>query len=66
METFETVLKDYVHVRAQEYYQWKDYQYTLQYAGKFRPNFFEANLRRYHFRICLRFELLHQQGRRLY
>ena len=32
MATFEDVLHDYVRVRAQEYYKWKDYQYAIQYA----------------------------------
>ena len=32
MFKFEEILKDYVKVRAQEYYKWKDYQYSIQYA----------------------------------
>ncbi len=33
MYKFEEILKDYVKVRSQEYYKWKDYQYSIQYAG---------------------------------
>lgn len=34
MDKFEEILRDYVRVRATEYYKWKDYQYRIQYAGK--------------------------------
>jgi hypothetical protein len=34
MYKFEEILKEYVKTRAQEYYKWKDYQYSIQYAGK--------------------------------
>ena len=29
---FDEILKEYVRVRAQEYYKWKDYQYSIQYS----------------------------------
>jgi hypothetical protein len=32
LSQFEDVLRDYVRVRAQEYYKWKDYQYAIKYA----------------------------------
>ena len=32
---FEEILRDYVRVRSQEYYKWKDYQYSIQYAGMY-------------------------------
>ena len=35
MFKFEEIIKDYVKVRTQEYYKWKDYQYSIQYAGEY-------------------------------
>ena len=32
MTQFEEILREYVRVRAQEYYKWKDYQYSIQYS----------------------------------
>ncbi len=29
---FEEILRNYVKIRAQEYYKWKDYQYSIQYS----------------------------------
>ena len=34
MYKFEEIIKNYVKVRTQEYYKWKDYQYSIQYAGE--------------------------------
>ena len=34
MSQFEEIIRDYVRVRAKEYYQWKDYQNSIQYAGE--------------------------------
>ena len=36
MSQFEEIIREYVRVRAKEYYQWKDYQNSIQYAGKTR------------------------------
>jgi len=33
MNQFEDILRNFVRVRAQEYYKWKDFQYSIQYAG---------------------------------
>jgi len=35
MNQFEDILRNFVRVRSQEYYKWKEYQYSIQYAGMF-------------------------------
>lgn len=32
---FDDILKNLVRGRAQEYYKWKEFQYSIQYAGTF-------------------------------
>lgn len=32
MMNFESILRDYVRLRAHEYYKWKDYQDLIKYA----------------------------------
>lgn len=45
MPEFEKILGDYVRVRAQEYYKWKDYQNSIQYAGLISQIHFFLNIR---------------------
>jgi hypothetical protein len=42
MEKFEEVIKNYVKVRTLEYYRWKDYQYSIQYAGNYSFNCYHS------------------------
>jgi hypothetical protein len=45
MPQFEEIVREYVRVRAQEYYKWKDYQYAIKYAGRKTLNRLFKNLR---------------------
>jgi hypothetical protein len=33
IDQYENILKKYVSSRVEDYYNWRDYQYSLKYAG---------------------------------
>lgn len=56
MPQFEEIVREYVRVRAQEYYKWKDYQYAIKYAGRKILNELLINFK-YQIRHCLNLKI---------
>jgi len=67
MPQFEEIVREYVRVRAQEYYKWKDYQYAIKYAGRKMINKGFINFdNKIKIVSILRLKLLHKPRQGLY